>query len=135
MVSCSDDDDASSNADSSVNMSKLTKKWYYVSDQVNGVTFPYDDHEACGKDYIEFLEDGTAITADVYECNDGQPAVEEIELPYTVDGKKISINLMGTALTATVKELNDTRLVVEVEEDYDENGTIDRIKQTYTSQP
>lgn len=132
MASCSSDDDNSNN----VNMSLLTtKKWYYVSDRVNGETIPYDDHETCGKDYVEFITTGTVSHVDVWNCNGNTPETETISGTYNVTSKNIVINMAGFTLGANVKRLTSETLVLESQYDYDEDGTPETVTQTYTSQP
>jgi len=49
--SCSKDDDNDSQSSQSI-----YGKWYYKETLIDNTTYPYDDHEPCGKDYIEFYD-------------------------------------------------------------------------------
>lgn len=124
--SCSSDDDNSTSIDSS----KLTKKWYYVSEVVGGQTFPYDDHEECGKDYIEFVAGGVFREVDVFECE------EDMFLSnWSLSGNKITVTVMGEGSAATIKKLNDTTLEVQSKYDYDNDGDEENVVQKFTSIP
>ena len=83
--SCSSDDSGSSTIDTA----QLTnKKWYYSNSIVNGVSFPYLDHEACGKDYIEFLAGGVYRDVDVWDCeNDITTGT------WSLNGETITVNV------------------------------------------
>ncbi|MGQ2983254.1 lipocalin family protein [Flavobacterium sp.] len=115
-ASCSDDDSSSS---SSVNMDHLTKKWYPVTTTINGVDIPYDDHEECGNDYIEFIEGGVFKEVDVWDC---EPMTDTGT--YTVANKTITTVVDGYTEVATIKSLSSTKLVVTTEVEADpEFGT------------
>lgn len=114
-VGCSSDD----NGGSSVDINKLYGKWYYHSQTIGGHTIPYDDHEPCGKDYLEFLENGIVRNVDVWDCE------EDVDVaPYSVSGNKINITFdEGTeyeeTIEWTVKTLNNSTLEIEgVDEDF-----------------
>jgi hypothetical protein len=63
LVSCSKED-----AVPTIDVSKLTKKWYPEAEIFLGETFPYEGHEECGKDFIEFFADGTYVDVDIFNC-------------------------------------------------------------------
>lgn len=132
MVSCSDDDN---NSSSNVTASNLAKKWYYVSDKVNGTVIPYDDDEPCGRDYMEFFTNGKVVSADVASCDGNTPVYESIEAPYTISGNVVTITLMGFELEGKVLELTSNKLVVESHYEFDEDDTVDTVITTYSSQP
>ncbi|MBC7524342.1 MAG: hypothetical protein H7239_07885 [Flavobacterium sp.] len=46
----------------------INGKWYYKETVVNGINFPYTDHEICGKDYIEFYDTNSIKSIDVFNC-------------------------------------------------------------------
>lgn len=62
-------------------------KWYYKDSVVAGNIFPYDDHEPCGKDYIEFYDVNMVKSVDVWDC------VEEIDFvgTFTKNGNQLTI--------------------------------------------
>lgn len=121
LTACSDDDGPS------INYNNLYKKWYNVGFKVNGNTIPYDDHEVCGKDYIEFSE-STVSFVDVYGCDGGVQAGSDV-LPYTRNGR----NITADGETVKIKKLTSTALEIEVIGDYDEDGDDDTIVNVYTS--
>ena len=113
LASCSGDDDSSSTG--GVNMDHLVKKWYPVSTTINGHTIPYDDHEECGNDYIEFTEGGVFKEVDIWDCE----AWEDTGT-YVVDGNTITTTVDGDVEVAKVKSLSATKLVVETDVPADE---------------
>jgi hypothetical protein len=129
MLSCSNDDSSSS----SVNMSLLARKWYYVSVTEGGVTTPYDGHEACGKDYIEFTTDGVVRQVDVFGCDEGTPQSLEYAGTYTTSGNKITSVIWDQTETATVKTLNEGTLKVTYKDDLDNDGDEETITRLYTA--
>lgn len=122
-ASCSDDDSGSS-----VSMNQLQKKWYPTKTTINGVDFPYDDHEDCGNDYIEFVEGGVFKEVDVWDCD-----VLTDTGTYTVEGKKITTVVDGYTEVATIKTLNSNTLVVTTEMEADEDMPAMTVKLTFKS--
>lgn len=120
---CSSSDDSVS-----VTEEKLVGKWYYSTTKVAGQTFPYDDHEDCGKDYVEFKADGTLFDVDVWDCE----VYDDLVGTWTIDGNKIVIASFGEVLTGTVKKLNANTLVVSTKYDFFENGQEITVVETYT---
>jgi Lipocalin-like domain len=122
-ASCSDDDSAST----SVNMDLLFRKWYPTTWVVNGQSMPYDDHEECGNDYLEFMSGGTAKFVDVWDCEEYVD-----EGTYTVDGNVITTNLdeFGNE-SVEVKKLTSTDLVIE--QTYTEEGVTVTVQQKFKS--
>ncbi len=112
LFSCSGDDDSGTQA-------SIVGKWAYVDTVVNGVSYPYDDHEPCGKDYIEFKSDNTFISVDIWDC--------EVDIDdqgnYTFENNTLTIN--GEAVT--VSELTQAKLSLTGTEDYDGDGSLDDI--------
>lgn len=122
MASCSGDDD------NSVKSADLVGKWYPVSYKYSGVTIPYGDHEDCGKDYTEFLANGILNDVDVYQCEAQSDAGS-----WSLDGNKITVIFDGDAETAKITKLSGTTLQIEFTEDFDGNGTDEKVVETYTS--
>lgn len=112
-----------------INISQLTKKWYYQSTIFNTDIYPYDDHEPCGKDYIEFLSDGVVRQIDVWECQ------EDIIFrgQWFVEGNKITISNNGEFTTATIIKLTDSQLDLQMSYDFDGDGVQDTVLETFTS--
>ena len=61
-ISCSKDDQQTQTEQS------IYGKWYHKEIEVNNITIPYDDHEPCGKDYIEFYDQNKIRSIDVWSC-------------------------------------------------------------------
>lgn len=64
LVSCSSDDDSSSTGVT------IYGKWHQKEVTINNITIPYDDHEPCGKDYIEFYDHNKIRSVDVWNCEE-----------------------------------------------------------------
>lgn len=126
LASCSSDD----NGSSSIDQSLLQKKWYYVSYDVAGQNYPYDDHETCGKDYIELKAGGVVRDVDVLNCAE---VVDEYS--YSVDGNKIILSSQGVSTTGKVLNLTATTLQVQATYDFDGDGDAEIVKENFTSTP
>lgn len=122
MASCSGDDD------NSVKSADLVGKWYPVSYKYGGATIPYEDHEECGKDYTEFLADGVLNDVDIYNCD----AYTDTGA-WVLKGNKLTISFDGESGTATIKKLTGSTMQIEFKDDFDGNGTDEKIVETYTS--
>ncbi len=123
LASCSSDDD------NSIDAAKLTdKKWYYGTTKVLGQTIPYDDHEECGKDYIEFLSTGTLRNVDIWDCEE-----DVFSIPYTLKGNKVTVSAFGETMTVTIRKVTNTVLEISYKEDFDDNGTEETVIETYTN--
>ena len=103
-----------------------------MSSVVSGVEIPYQDHETCGKDYIEFFANGTANAVDVYSCESG--AVPDVESsPYALKGNKITVIDGDEINELTIAKLNETTLHLKIRVDFDDDGDIDTIVEKFTS--
>ncbi len=124
--SCSSDDSGSSTIDTA----QLTnKKWYYSNSIVNGVSFPYLDHEACGKDYIEFLAGGVYRDVDVWDCeNDITTGT------WSLNGETITVNVANEGSNnGNIVSLTTNSLTVSSSFDFNEDGTSETVIQNFTS--
>ncbi len=127
-AACSGDDDKSS-----FDYSKLNRKWYNVSERVDGETFPYEDHEICGKDYVEFMANGTGEFVDIWGCD---PVLTDVfEFDWTRSGDKITVTSLGETEQVTIVTLNDNTLEIKVRYDYDGDNVDDTVIERYTSNP
>lgn len=125
LTSCSNDDDNSA----SIDTTELTKKWYQSATVVGGVTFPYDDHEACGKDYIEFVPGGVLRDVDVWDCD------EDVYLmAWELNGNEITLTDGSQTAVGTIQKLTASEFHVHTEYDYDGDGDMDSIVEKYTAQ-
>ena len=85
---CSNNDDDST----SVTEANFTKKWYYVSYEVNGQTIPYENSE-CARDYIKFISGGTFEEYLVMSCD---PLVAEtVNGTWSLSGNTITLTFEG----------------------------------------
>lgn len=108
LFSCSSDDDNPVNAN-------IVGKWAFVNTVIGGVTIPYDDHEDCGKDYVELKADGTYVSIDVWDCEE----IVDDSGTYTYEGNTITID----GESAEVIKLTNSELSIKRTEDIDGNGT------------
>lgn len=118
-TSCSSDDDNSNNIGS------IVGKWNFDSAKytVDGVSEsePYDDHEpGCAKDYLEFLDNGSAIAGDYVE---GCVLIPDAAT-YTRSGNVLTIDDEGSIDTSEILVANATTLVLRYVDTY-EDGTIE----------
>lgn len=119
-ISCSSDDGPTTSGD-------LLGKWYYKEYKVAGQTIPYDDHEVCGKDYIQFNEDGTGANVDIWDCN-----VDSAFFTYTKSGNNITVTSDGASATAKIVELSASTLKVKVNYDFDGDGDDESVIEVYS---
>ena len=122
-ASCSSDDN-----DNAIDSSKLSKKWYFSDARIAGVSIPYDDHEECGKDYLEFIAGGVLKDVDVWDCE-----VYEDVGSWTLAGNKVTVSFPEEgSQTATISKLTDTALEITFTESEVEGGPQVTIMQTFT---
>ena len=124
MAACSSDDDGSSTVDNS----KITKKWYHNSTIIFGQEFPYDDHEECGKDYVEFLVNGTFKDVDVWDCE-----LDVETVTWKLEGSKLTLVFPDGSKELIVSKLTETVLEVTHQEDYDGDGAEETVISTFTN--
>lgn len=121
LFSCSSDDSSATTS------GELTGKWYYKEYRVAGETIPYDDHEECGKDYVQFNDNGTGASVDVWDCVD-----DIAPFTYTKTGNSITVSSDGESNTARILELSATTLKVKVTYDFDGDGDDESVIEVYT---
>lgn len=109
-ISCSSDDGPSTSGD-------LIGKWYFKEYKVQGQTIPYDDHEECGKDYIQFNNDGTGANVDVWNCEE-----DVASFTYTRSGNTLTITSDGVSDTVQITELSSANLKIKTTSDFDDDG-------------
>lgn len=101
---------------------------------MGGETIPYDDHEPCGKDYVEFLSNGTGRFVDVVACEPGV-ITDDYEFDWTRSGKKITVAAGIENQTVTIQKLTSGALEIKAVYDYDGDGEDDTVISVYTSDP
>lgn len=123
MLSCSNDEE-------SFDPSLLNRKWYHDKTKTLSFVYPYDGHETCGKDYIEFRADGSMLDVDVLNCE----SVTD-NYTYTLSNKTISIRYLGNLQgSADIASLSASRLVLRTIGDYNGDGQAELIEEFYTAQ-
>lgn len=120
VISCSSSDDPTTSGE-------LVGKWYYKEYRAGGETYPYEDHEPCGKDYVQFNADGTGVNVDVWDCE-----LDAAPFSYTRSGNSISITSDGETDTVQIVELSSTTLQVTYNDDFDEDGDNDTVIEVFT---
>lgn len=98
-------------------------KWFYKEIIVNNITIPYDDHEPCGKDYIEFYEENKIRGVDIWDC---QQDIDWIGT-FLKTNTNLTIYNGGQSRTVEIVELNTNSLIYKY--DYDDNN--DGINEKY----
>lgn len=108
---------------------ELLGTWYIDAMIVEGEEIPYNDHEECGKDYVEFNEDGTYQQVDIWGCEEDVDA----EGTYTATENTISLTLTDSeTVVLDIATLNANVLLIEGMEDFDEDGEEERVQQRFT---
>ena len=120
---CSSDDDATQSTEVSI-----YGKWYYKDTVVNDNTYPYDDHEECGKDYIEFYDTDKVRSVDVWDCEEDIDG----EGNFTITADNI-MTIVAEGITTTVEiiELSSTKLSYTYTTDRNEDGVEDTIIENF----
>ena len=108
---------------------ELLGTWYFDAMIVEDEEIPYDDHEECGKDYIEFNEDGTYRQIDIWGCDEDVDA----EGTYTATENTISLSLTNReTVVLDIATLNADVLLIEGMEDFDEDSEEEMVQQRFT---
>ncbi|MGW1455416.1 lipocalin family protein [Salegentibacter agarivorans] len=123
-----DTDDDSPNQTPQIN-EELLGIWYIDALIVEGEETPYNDHEDCGKDYVEFNEDGTYRQIDIWGCEED---VDE-EGTYTATDNTITLTVSGNdVVVMDIVTLNSETLLVEGMDDVDDDGEEEVVQQRFT---
>jgi hypothetical protein len=109
-TSCSSDDSPTTSGD-------ILGKWYFKEYKVQGQTIPYDDHEECGKDYIQFNADGTGANVDVWNCE-----LDIAPFTYTKSGNSLTVTSDGVTDIVSITELSSSNLKIKTISDFDDDG-------------
>ena len=120
-----------------INYPEYNKKelhYTYMNNQkeivVNNVTIPYDDHEPCGKDYIEFYDQNKIKSIDVWSCQ------EDIDWigTFTKSNNNLTISNGSESKTVEIIELNTNSLIYKYDFDADNDGTNEHYIEKFTRQ-
>jgi len=124
LFSCSNEDTAKYTP---VPTPSILGKWHQKESIVNGTTFPYDDHEECGKDYFEFYGLNQIRSVDIFDCE----AQTDWEGSYIVFGNDLRITSDGETIFATINVLNNTTLTFSYDYDEDVDGFAEHYVETF----
>lgn len=123
-----DSDDDSPQEKQQIN-EELLAIWYMDAMIVEGEEIPYNDHEECGKDYVEFYANGTYRQVDIWGCEED---VDE-EGIYTATENTIRLGSSENDMVVLdIVTLNSDTLLVEGMEDFDEDGDEEVVQQRFT---
>lgn len=126
-TACDSDDDTPEETQE-INQ-ELLGIWYIDAMIVEGEEIPYNDHEDCGKDYVEFNQDGAYRQIDIWGCEEDVDA----EGTYTATDNTISLTLADReTVVMDIVTLNTEELLVEGMEDFDEDGDEEVVQQRFT---
>lgn len=106
---------------------EITGKWYHKEVVVDNVTYPYDDHEDCGKDYIEFFDTNKIRSVDVFGCQNDILWTGT----YTKVNNNLSINNSLYNLDVEIIELSTKSLAYKYKYDRDNNGVEENYVEKY----
>lgn len=125
-VGCSSDED--NNTSVPDQEASIYGKWYYKDIMVNDNTYPYDDHEECGKDYIEFYDTNKVRSVDIWDCEEDIDG----EGNFTITADNM-LTIVAGEITTTVEiiELSSTKLSYTYTTDWNEDGVEDTIIENF----
>ena len=123
-ISCSKDDQQTQTEQS------IYGKWYHKEIEVNNITIPYDDHEPCGKDYIEFYDQNKIRSIDVWSC------VEDIDWigTFSKTNNNLTISNGTESRTVEIIELNGNSLNYKYDFDDNNDGINEHYIEKFTRQ-
>lgn len=95
---------------------------------VDNTVIPYDDHESCGKDYIEFYDTDKIRSIDVWNCE------EDLDWmgTFTKAGAILTISNGNESRTVEIIELTTESLAYKYDYDDDGNGTNEHYIEKFT---
>lgn len=125
LFSCSSDDNGNGNGGN--NSEAILGKWYNKEYIVLGQTLPYDDHEDCGKDFVEFSPNKTGRFVDIWICEEFEDS-----FTYSISGNKLTVTADGETESARITELSNNTLKLKVTYDFDGNGTDEEVIEVYS---
>lgn len=110
LIGCSNDDESTQTQQS------IYGKWFHKEIVVNNIVFPYDDHEPCGKDYIEFYDQNKIRSIDVWDCEEDVDWIGS----FVKTNNNLTISNGSESRTVEIIELNENSLIYQYH--YDENN-------------
>lgn len=113
VAGCSADDENSAQINESI-----FGKWYHKEIIINDIIFPYDDHEPCGKDFIEFYEENKIKSIDVWECEEDLIWIGT----FIMSNSNLTISNGSESLTVEIIELNSISLAYQYYFDDNNDG-------------
>ena len=115
LFSCSKDNEQEQMAQS------IYGKWYHKEIVINNIIFPYDDHESCGKDYLEFYDENKIRSIDVWVCQENVDWIGD----FLKSGNNLTISNGSESRTVEIIELTAHSLVYKYAFDQDNDGTVE----------
>lgn len=122
LFSCSKDDPAPT----PIPAATILGKWYQRSTVIDGEVYPYEDHEACGKDYIEFYGLNQIRSIDIFDCEPNT----DFQGTFTLNTNQLSITDGIDTISGTVA-VTYTTLVFTYLMDENEDGVNEQHIETY----
>lgn len=116
--SCSKDDDNNNQSSQSI-----YGKWFYKETVIDNTTYPYDDHEPCGRDYIEFFDTNKIKGVDIWDCE------EDIDWIGTFTKSNNSLTISNGSESRVVEIIELNSILLSYKYFLDENG--DGINEIY----
>lgn len=99
----------------------LNGKWYPRETIVNGVSYLYDDHETCGKDYIQFYGNNSVKSIDIFDCE----SIVDWLGSYSLNENQLIITVDSTSRTFEIVLITNSELRIQYENDFDFDGDIE----------
>lgn len=122
-LSCSNDQEVENS------LITLTGKWYPTEAVINGVSFPYDDHETCGKDYIEFYGNNSLKSVDIFDCEADTDWIGT----YVKTNNLLSITVGNSTKNAEIIELTSNSLILKYMIDNNNDGIFEVSTEKFTN--
>lgn len=111
LSSCSDGNENSSNI-------TISGKWYQRESVIDGVVFPYDDNEVCGKDYLQFYGSNSVKSVDVFDCT----LETDWSGNYSINGNLLTITVNGQSADFEINSLTKSYLELKFSTDINNDG-------------
>lgn len=122
-AACSNDDDKKYDFSGTI-----YGKWYQKETVVNGTTFPYDDHETCGRDYWEFYDGDKVRSIDVWDCEEEMDWIGTFER----NANRLSIYDGFDTREVEITKLTSNSFTFEFDADENEDGTSEHYTVRFT---
>ncbi|MGB5820949.1 MAG: hypothetical protein WBG90_15795 [Saonia sp.] len=105
---------------------KLIGNWIATTLIVEGEVFPYDGHEDCGFDVLQFNTESLGRYTDIFECEEIATVFE-----YKVVNESIEIQFGNTTMVGSIIAASEEILSLELEYDFDDDGDTEFVIENY----